>query len=275
MCRLLGWAATEPTPVVELLGDAELSRLVALSRFHADGWGLSNGADVLCRSTTAAYEDAEFPGAIATPTATGILHLRRASPGYAVAAHNTHPFAGDGWSFAHNGTIRGAERLDGVLEPAYRARRQGETDSELYFLVFLQRLSSGELPVDALRHTVSEIRERCGDNGLNAIACSATSLLAVQAARRAQPTRAALVELMGPGVADPGNGISPDHLADYFGLRLRVAGGAAVVASTGAPGETWQRLPDESVVVADLARRRVEVHGLEGRGAPVLSAPLA
>jgi predicted glutamine amidotransferase len=263
MCRLLGWAAAAPTPVTALLSDEELARLSALSRFHGDGWGISNGAQVVDRSTAPAHDDPRFDDALGTAASTGIVHLRRASPGYAVAPCNTHPFSDGGWTFAHNGTIARAERLDELLAPAFAARRRGETDSERYFLAVLQELGAGAAPVEAVRSVVASIRQRCGDNGLNAIACSDRYLLTVHAARGATPTRRALVELMGERVTEPGGGIAIDHLEDYFGLRYRLLPGGLVVASTGMPGADWSVLPEESVMLVDLADLSVELWPLE------------
>ncbi len=253
--------------VADLLAPEELAALAALSRFHADGWGIAAGAEVLRRSTAPAWHDPDFERHLgATRCAAGILHLRRASTGYAVASENTHPFVREGWAFAHNGTIAGEAGLDSLLEPRWAARRRGSTDSERYFLAFLQRLEASGEVLAAMRSTVSGIRSACGANGLNAVACSEGWLVAVQASAGAAPTLGGLLELMGERVADPGTGISPEHLADYFGLRYRLVGESVVVASTGAPGASWSRLTEDSVLVVDRSRSLVEVHPLIGSG---------
>lgn len=264
MCRLLAWASTEPANARQILDANEWDALRGLARFHADGWGMaaSGGAEVR-RSTRAASDDAAFDeaaGAIAGTAA--LVHLRRATPGYAVVAENTHPFVLDGWAFAHNGTIAHAERLDGLVSVRWRERRRGTTDSERYFLAFLQRLEEHGDPAAAIRATVAAIRAACGANGLNAVLCSADQLMAVHAAGGQNPDRAALVTLMGPEVADPANGVSPDHLADYFGLRYRTGDGHFVISSTGIAGADWKPLAEESLVLVDLARAVVECRGL-------------
>lgn len=263
MCRLLGWAALEPASVSSLLDGAELGRLAALSSFHGDGWGLSAGAELRARSTAPAGTDPAFEASLALPSTTGILHLRRASPGYRVSPENTHPFAAGGWSFAHNGTITRPEAIDDLVGADGAARRRGETDSERYFLAFLERVRSGDRPDDALAATVESIRER-STGALNAVACSATTLVAVQAASGAQPTRESLVSLMGEAVALPGNGVDDDHLDDYFGLRMLLGAGSVAVASTGAPGPRWTPVPEESVLLVDLEARAVELRPIDG-----------
>lgn len=264
MCRLLAWASTEPVGARQILDAHEWDALRGLARFHSDGWGMatSGGAQVR-RSTRAAIDDDAFDEAAGSITgASALVHLRRATPGYAVMAENTHPFVLDGWAFAHNGTIAHAERLDGLVAARWRERRRGTTDSERYFLAFLQRLEERGDPAAALRGTVAAIRDACGANGLNAVLCSAQHLLAVHAAGGKNPDRAALVALMGPDVADPANGVGPDHLADYFGLRYRTAAGRFVISSTGIAGPGWKPLAEESLVLVDLARAVVECRAL-------------
>lgn len=275
MCRLLGWASASPTTAEELLEPSEQAGVVELSRFHADGWGVAvTGGESVHRSTRAAAEDPDFLRVLATTGGrTGVLHLRRATTGYPVTEQNTHPFVLDGWAFAHNGTIVDQAGLDSLLSPCFSGRRRGDTDSERYFLAFLQRLEAHGDVAAAMCETVGAVREACGQHGLNALACSPSHLVAVQAAAGADPTRDALVRLMGEEVADR-PGISADHLDDYFGLRYRQGVTSLVVASTGLPGTSWHALDPESVLVVDLARGSVECRSLEG-GAERWSRSLA
>ncbi len=69
-----------------------------------------------------------------------MLHLRKASVG-SPRASNSHPFVAQGRAFMNNGTIRGISRVyDGKAIPS------GQTDSERFFLMLLERLGSRELP---------------------------------------------------------------------------------------------------------------------------------
>ena len=264
MCRLLAWASDEACRPGEVLTADELRSLAGLARFHADGWGMTGlGGERVWRSTAPAADDAEFSRAMSElKSRAGLLHLRRATPGYAVAPENTHPFILDGWAFAHNGTISDDERLEGLLAPRWRQRRRGTTDSERYFLAFLERLERSADPLAALNETVASIREACGANGLNAVLCSETHLIAVQAAAGSKPDRASLIALMGAEVADPSTGIAAEHLEDYFGLRYQRRAGRLVVASTGIGGPRWEALLEDSLLVADLAQGTIACYAL-------------
>lgn len=266
MCRLVAWAASEPQGAAEILDAAEFSALTRLSRFHRDGWGLATaGGEHVRRSTRAAGDDPTFPQAAAELRGrAGLVHLRRASPGLAVVPENTHPFVLEGWAFAHNGTIADPERLDGLLTTRWRECRRGTTDSERYFLLFLQALSRLGDPLAAMRDAVGTIRDACGANGLNAVACSAEHLVAVQAAEGRNPDRSTLIALMGEDVADPSTRLSAEHLEDYFGLRYHLDARRFVVASTGVAGPEWEKLPEESLVASDLARAVTECRALSG-----------
>lgn len=72
-----------------------------------------------------------------------IGHIRHASVG-ALRTENTHPFRYRSWLWAQTGTISGFERLRGRLleaQPEFLRRNvRGETDSELFFHLFLSFL---------------------------------------------------------------------------------------------------------------------------------------
>jgi glutamine amidotransferase len=72
-----------------------------------------------------------------------LAHVRRASVG-GLRTENTHPFRYRSWLWAQTGTIQGFERLRERLlasQPEFLRRNvRGETDSELYFYLFLSFL---------------------------------------------------------------------------------------------------------------------------------------
>ncbi len=67
MCRLLAWAARDACTVADALGSADLAAFTALSRQHADGWGMAwcapgerDDPPSVERSTTCAADDPRF-----------------------------------------------------------------------------------------------------------------------------------------------------------------------------------------------------------------------
>jgi glutamine amidotransferase len=151
MCRLVGIVASEPTEFGLALKDAPRC-LATLSREHPDGWGIAiHDADDAAerwrvhKGTDRAYEDRRF------------LDLAGRSRGHVLVAHvrqktvgptrieNTHPFARDGWIFAHNGTVKRTDVLRSATSPARLAEIAGDTDSELLFAFLLTRLDEAGL----------------------------------------------------------------------------------------------------------------------------------
>ena len=75
-----------------------------------------------------------------------LAHVRAATAG-GIARSNCHPFRHGRWLFMHNGQIGGYPRLRRALESRLAdelyAERRGATDSELLFLLALQRMRDG------------------------------------------------------------------------------------------------------------------------------------
>jgi predicted glutamine amidotransferase len=176
MCRLFGCRTAAPGAVAhELLHGANALRVQ--SREHPDGWGVgwyAGRVPQVVRSLSAAHGDEDFEEVSSFVTApTIVAHIRKASVGR-VALENTHPFEWGPWLFAHNGTVPDWERCRGTVEaaidPAFRAKLGGETDSERCFLIFLTVLSrlcdpsAAPFPqaATALAETVEIVRRACG-----------------------------------------------------------------------------------------------------------------
>lgn len=154
MCRLLGIVASETTEFALVLRDAPRS-LASLSDKHPDGWGIAihdktahhaHGARWhLHKGTERAAADPSFH-ALAGRSRGHVLvaHIRQKTVG-ATKIENTHPFARDGWVFAHNGTIPCCKALREATTPERLAEITGDTDSEVLFAHLLSRLDRAGL----------------------------------------------------------------------------------------------------------------------------------
>ena len=136
MCRLFGMSAGEtPSMATFWLLEAP-DNLEAQSRRNPDGTGLGwfdeDGAPHVDKQPIAAFEDRRFVSdARHVSSKTFVAHVRHASTG-ALTVANTHPFLLDGMLFAHNGVIKGLDKLEQELGSALE-RVGGQTDSERFF----------------------------------------------------------------------------------------------------------------------------------------------
>lgn len=108
-----------------------------------------------------------------------IAHVRQPTVGN-LRSENTHPFRYRHWLFAQTGTLPGFEQLrERLLEvqPAFlRPNLRGDTDSELFFFLFLSYLhddgllSGLQVPVptieEALRSALRLVDGVCAEHGL-------------------------------------------------------------------------------------------------------------
>jgi len=137
--------------------------LATLSREHPDGWGIAihdaDGSASTSRSsakvagdTWRLYKGVERAGEdrrfheIAARCHGRVLvaHIRQKTVG-PTRLENTHPFARDGWVFAHNGTVQNTQILHTRCSKARLDEIQGDTDSELLFAYLLTRLDERSL----------------------------------------------------------------------------------------------------------------------------------
>lgn len=176
MCRLFGFRSVIQSQVHRSLMDAD-NALGSQSAEHRDGWGVAfyvDGAPHITRSPTTAIDCALFQrvsGIVASETV--LAHVRRATNGEN-SVLNCHPFQYGKWVMAHNGDIQDfpRHRAELVRRVAPRLRRYilGDTDSEVFFFLFLTQLSqqgplAGRVGVEetaaALRSTLEEVRSIC------------------------------------------------------------------------------------------------------------------
>ncbi|MCL2725276.1 MAG: class II glutamine amidotransferase [Polyangiaceae bacterium] len=153
MCRLLGIVASESTEFGLVLTEAPRC-LATLSREHPDGWGIAihdadgappsvklvDGTWRVHKGIERAGEDRRFLEIAARSRGHVLVaHIRQKTVGR-TRLENTHPFARDGWVFAHNGTVQNTSILREGCSEARLAEIEGDTDSELLFAYLLTRL---------------------------------------------------------------------------------------------------------------------------------------
>ena len=255
MCRLLGWAARRPVTVADALGGAEFAAFTALSRQHADGWGMawwppgppSFDAPQVERSTTCAADDDRFAELTkSAPADAGVVHLRWATPGLPVIAANTHPFVRGRMAFAHNGAIHPLDRIHELVPAGWASQLVGTTDSERYFLSIVARVSKGEVLPQAVGSVVRRIFESFSPTSLNAMLLTPDALHVISAHDRAR------VPMMRASSGGATSSMEPDTA--FYELSYRADANSVVVASSGFPqpvSEGWQRLANMTILRID------------------------
>jgi glutamine amidotransferase len=114
----------------------------------AYGFGYYKGSDVLLgkrpSGAPASFTMTQLAGAIDSEAL--LAHARYATVG-GQKDENTHPFRFRRWLFAHDGTVEGfrdvKSRLLDALPDFLRRNVEGDTDSELAFMLFLKHLRDG------------------------------------------------------------------------------------------------------------------------------------
>jgi predicted glutamine amidotransferase len=274
MCRLLAWAGHQPVTVAQALGEPDFEAFTALSRQHADGWGMAwlpaplhNAVPTTTTSTTCAAEDPRY-NAVTHNVATelGFLHLRWATPGLPVVVANTHPFVHGHWAFAHNGAIHPQDRLDEILPAGWKSRMRGTTDSERYFLAIAARMEEGASVQDAVAAVVDGIFEKFEPTSLNAMLLGPDALHVIAAY---DPSRVPTLSASSSGGSDPGQLDTA-----FYDLHHRRRAGSVVVASSGFPQSTdegWEPVPNMSILRIERDTLTTSVDALTGSGTRLVS----
>jgi predicted glutamine amidotransferase len=242
MCRLLGYCSRDQASVVELIGEPGLDAFTSLSRWHADGWGMAayDGAELhVAKSPARAADDPEYHRLAKERLGdTGLVHLRWATPGLAVQDRNSHPFTRDGFALAHNGAIHPQSRLRELLPPDWERQLTGSTDSERYFLRIMSGLdANGGDMIAAIAGAVRLISGGYTPNSLNAILLAPDALYAIS---WHDPERIPYASIRERG--------SPEDPEGYFNLAYQATPDAVVVGSNGWPQESWNVIPNGSVL---------------------------
>jgi predicted glutamine amidotransferase len=267
MCRLLAYASVDSQSVQSLLSQDEFERFRQLSTLHRDGWGYAwvsqpSAEPLQFNSVQRAVDDEQFLEHMASERGVaGIVHLRWATSGFPVCIENSHPFIEGGWHFAHNGAVAHHHRLLELISEDRRARLKGDTDSELYFQLILQRTDELHDIALGVRQAIADIRRVCGMGSLNCLLLSQTRMLAVQAQGETPAPVASLAKAVG-GV----DALPLGHDESYYRLRYAVRDGSLLVSSTGVGVDGWDYLGDDAIVDADLTSGSVTVTRLhDGR----------
>jgi glutamine amidotransferase len=167
MCRLYGFAATQPTRLECSLVQAQNALQMqsdrdGRGRRNADGWGIARWSSVdaeVVRSTQPAFADHGFAReAEATKSQVVLAHVRAATVGD-VVDENVHPFRSGPWAFAHNGTLATHAALAPELLDQVHQTPAGTTDSELIFQWILGRMPDYGLHPDRPAESVDPIAD--------------------------------------------------------------------------------------------------------------------
>ncbi len=177
MCRLFGFRSVIQSQVHRSLVNAQ-NALAVQSQKHPDGWGIAYyvaNTPHLVKGASPASNDSIFhhiSGMLATQTV--LAHIRKATVGN-VNILNSHPFQHGTWVFAHNGEINNfdfvKEELLHKIHPSLQRFILGDTDSELFFYLFLSLLQKKtdihqNVEIEMIMNTIAEccqmIRE-CAD----------------------------------------------------------------------------------------------------------------
>ena len=263
MCELFALSASTPVRV-----RYDLERFAAEGgerHQNRDGWGvvLSDGRDAHYFREPLAASDSpldRFVRRHADPHLLALAHVRRASQGGRTLA-NTHPFRrvlhGRVQHFAHNGTLDGIDDLRETLRLA--GERVGETDSELAFLLLLDRLRrlAPDAADGAARFAV--FRDFCRDMAAlgpaNFLWLDA-DVLYVHADRRRHETAHGLSEPCAPGLHmmnSVAHAVSGRH--DCVGASIEaVSEHLVLLASLALSDGPWQPLAEGSVLAISGGR---------------------
>lgn len=279
MCRLFAQVTDRPAAAKDLLVDSDFSLLhqadLDKGNPQTDGWGLAwfegGKARVVKSGRPAPQEVERFAAASEKAKSTVVIgHIRAASKGIGVDDARAHPFADEGWTFAHNGTLFIRKEVTEALG-ARKSRLTTDSDSEAYFQQFLKHLAVVKDPSKAFEACIAEdwkLWESCKEkypelkapySSLNAIVSDGNGIHAL--------CHAASKGLATHGVC---HADQPWSVMSYS-----VRGGRFVLASEGVDGGEWTRLtPPETVSALPgkaPVRRRLDLAASVGHPVPEVS----
>lgn len=265
MCRMVGWVSAVPVTARELLGDAAIERLRALSAVHCHGWGVAwrEGDGVrVHRAALPAGDDRDFGRVVDELAVTSaVLHIRLGTPGLGREAADTHPFTDGQWALIHNGAVAPVTSVDKLLGPASARRPVGSTDSERWFLALRDEIDGGRSVPEAVNTVIA----RAHAAGLRGSSWNSMLL---------GPDALHLVNHHDHALLPADIVLWPDECPKdilcwppYFDLRVRQRDGASAVISSGIVDDVtdWQLLPNHSASHLSLDGRPLRTTMLDAR----------
>ncbi len=259
MCRLYGFRSTHPTRVECSLVHSQNALMVqsrtdaTSGRSHGHGWGIAvyeDGDPLVSREAWDAYQNEAFRDAAARVYSKAVIaHVRRATVG-ATRIENTHPFVHREWAFAHNGTIPNFRslrpRMLAEISDEHRKKILGQTDSEVFFRLFLTRLEEADGNAElALETSMERVVDLCRQVdrdariGLNTLVTDGRQLVGTRWGR--------------PLLYVERQGVTDCEICRYPHVRTGAPQDyrSLVVASEPLThGEVWQEVPEGSIFTA-------------------------
>jgi predicted glutamine amidotransferase len=268
MCRL--FAAISPDPLnpafywrtapESLLRQSEVDR----KRLQGDGWGtawFNSGRPVVIKSARAVFKDTAQLARAERRSGGNILlgHVRWASNPMKlpkpelIGVRHSQPFADQGWSFVHNGTLLIPREVRAALPAQLAQRIHGNNDSEVLFYWLLHTVINGRgsWPERVRRSLagIDAIFKRCrasyplykyGYHGLNWVLTNGKVLLAFCFVDRRGFDKARALG-------------RPEQ--SYYDLQLQMTPRLVTIASQPlTPEDNWRSLGHGRLLIANLQR---------------------
>ena len=139
---------------------AEEAKVVTNGDGFGIGWYGERKSPGVYREVMPAWSDENLLGLCASVRSPLFFAHVRAATGTGIARQNCHPFHYGQYLFMHNGQIGGYGQLRRTMEQRLPdhlyAMRRGATDSELMFLMIINRIEMGESVPDAVSQVLNE-----------------------------------------------------------------------------------------------------------------------
>jgi predicted glutamine amidotransferase len=151
---------------------AEEAKIVTNGDGFGVGWYGDRDTPGIYREVTPAWSDENLLALAAHVRSHLFFAHVRAATGGGIALANCHPFSSSSFLFMHNGQIGGfallRRELESRLPDTLWHQRRGATDSELIFLLIVQRIAEGYGAVEATGDVLSQVRSLMHQEGINA-----------------------------------------------------------------------------------------------------------
>jgi gamma-glutamyl hercynylcysteine S-oxide hydrolase len=183
MCRHVGYLGA-PVVLHDLLFGAPHSlcaqardpRYQISGRANPDGWGVAwypesdesgsrpaSASPARYRTVTPIWADSEFAArSLGITSGAVIAAARLASPGAALVEAGNAPFVSGPWAFSLNGAVAGFREgieaeLRAQVTPGRLAEIRSDADSEVLFMLVLDRIDAGDAPGAALSAVIDRV----------------------------------------------------------------------------------------------------------------------